>query len=115
MDAIDVGALTQLKELIGGDSDDLLGLIESFMVEGGEIVDDMHTAMSDGDVVLLNRSAHSLKSSAQDFGATRLSAQCAALEAACSSGMPEGAAQQVADIKSSFTSARDALQNYIDN
>jgi len=114
VEAIDDRALTQLKELIGGDSDDLRELIETFLVEGEEIVDDMHGALAEDNVELLNRSAHSLKSSAQDFGASKLSSVCAALESACKSGVPDGASQQVHEITNLFANARDALKLYID-
>lgn len=111
--AIDERALTQLQELIGGDSNDLCELIETFLVEGEEIIIDMRNSLPDGNVELLNRSAHSMKSSAQDFGASTLSGLCATLESACKNGFPENARRQVADIETHFGSASDALKLYI--
>lgn len=113
MDNIDIRALEQLQELIGGDKDTLHELIETFLEEGAEIVGDMRNSVSGSDIDLLRRSAHSLKSSAQDFGAVKLSQQCASLESRCRIEWPEEAEEHISTIAESFSSARDSLQSYL--
>ncbi len=108
-------ALDQLQELIGGDKETLHELIATFLEEGTDIVADMQTALPDSDVDLLRRSAHSLKSSAQDFGAVKLSSLCAALESRCRTEWPDEAAEQVSMVAESFESARDSLSSYLSN
>ena len=114
MNHLDTRALDQLQELIGGDRDALLELIETFLEEGDEIVLDMRSSVSTRDIDLLRRSAHSLKSSAQDFGSVRLSQLCASLESRCRAEWPEEAEEQVRMVAESFENARDALQSYLD-
>lgn len=114
MSSIDPRLLEQLKELIGGDQEALNELIGTFQMEGGEIVVDMQKALPSQDIDLLRRSAHSLKSSAQDFGASELSSACASLEAHCKTGWPEGAMEQVSMIAERFEDARVDLQSYLD-
>lgn len=113
MDNIDTRALEQLQELIGGDKETLHELIETFLEEGTDIVSDMQTSVSGNDLELLRRSAHSLKSSAQDFGAVKLSSLCASLESRCRVEWPEAAKEQVSQVAESFEGARDSLRTYL--
>jgi len=113
VEVVDTRALEQLQELIGGDREQLNELVETFLVEGDEIVVDMHTAVAQSDVELLRRSAHSLKSSAQDFGASQLSTLSATLESASKNELPENADGQVSAIKDQFAAAKLELQAYL--
>ena len=74
---------------------------------------DMRSSLSGNDLDLLRRSAHSLKSSAQDFGAVKLSQQCASLESRCRIEWPEEAEEHVSTIAESFDSAQDSLRSYL--
>jgi len=112
VDVIDSRTLEQLKELIGGDHDELIELINTFLVEGDEIISDMHASVSNGDVELLRRSAHSLKAGAQDFGASRLSTLSASLEAASKLDIPAEARAQVSDIEQLFIIVKSELQQF---
>jgi HPt (histidine-containing phosphotransfer) domain-containing protein len=113
VEVIDTRALEQLQELIGGDRDELVELVQTFLVEGDDIVADMSSALEVTDADLLRRSAHSLKASAQDFGAPKLSTLSATLESACKSGIPDGAVEQVSEIANQYAAVRDELQTYI--
>ncbi|ESY51407.1 MULTISPECIES: Hpt domain-containing protein [unclassified Mesorhizobium] len=88
-------ALDKLLDLIGGDQDSLAELIESFLEESTLLVEQMRRAAESGDRSGLGRAAHTLKSSARDFGANQLSALCAAMEQSCRASMPGGAATEV--------------------
>ncbi|TVR62661.1 MAG: Hpt domain-containing protein [Gemmatimonadales bacterium] len=77
---LDPAALDRLREW-GGDA--LLGRMVSLFLElGPERVGSLSGALSDGDLELLERTAHSLKSSSGNVGALRLSAAAAELESA---------------------------------
>lgn len=115
MDVLDIRTLKQLQELIGGDRAELIELVETFLVEGDEIVADMQTAITNSDIELLRRSAHSLKASAQDFGASQLSTLCATLESGSKTAMPDAADAQVSDIATHFTAAKAELKIYIES
>jgi HPt (histidine-containing phosphotransfer) domain-containing protein len=88
-------ALDKLLDLIGGDQESLAELIESFLDESPLLVEQMRRAAESGDRSGLGRAAHTLKSSARDFGANQLSALCAAMETSCRDGLPSGAATEV--------------------
>lgn len=113
MEVIDTRTLEQLLELIGGDRSELVELVQTFLVEGDDIVTDMSTALDGGDVDLLRRSAHSLKASAQDFGATSLSTLSATLESASKSDIPDGANEQVNEIAKQYSAVKEELQAFI--
>ncbi len=113
MNVIDTRQLDQLKELIGGCQDSLNELVETFLVEGDEIIADMNSSVSGQDLDLLRRSAHSLKSSAQDFGALELSRLSAALESQCKAQWPTEHNEQIQRISDSFQSAAAALREFL--
>lgn len=114
MSVIDEKLLEQLSELIGGDKSALHELIETFLEEGAEIVDEMKNTLSDKNVDVLRRGAHSLKSSAQDFGAVSLSELNATLESQCKSGWPDNATSQTDEISICFESSAAELKLYIE-
>lgn len=93
-------ALDKLLELIGGDPDSLAELIESFLDESPLLVEQMRRAAASGDRAALGRAAHTLKSSARDFGAMELATLCEGMEKSCRVGLPEGASSEVEAIAS---------------
>lgn len=114
MSIIDTRLLEQLSELIGGDKSELHELIYTFSEEGSEIVDSMKESLKDEDLDVLRRGAHSIKSSAQDFGAIALSELNASLESQCKTSWPSNAEGQVDDIEKQFLMVQAELQRYID-
>lgn len=113
MKVIDTRLLDQLKELIGGSQESLNELVETFLIEGDEIIADMNASVSSQDLDLLRRSAHSLKSSAQDFGALELSRLSASLESQCRAQWPDDDIEQIQRINNSFQSAASALREFL--
>ena len=105
----DEAALDMLLELIGGDTADLIGLIDSFLAETPSLMAEMTNAAGSGENATLRRTAHTLKSSARDFGAVALSDLCRRLEEQCRSGEPERPELQVAAIGVELEKARAAL------
>lgn len=115
MQNIDVTALEQLGELIGGDPAMLAELVQTFIDEGAEIVTALRTSIPSADLDELRRGAHSLKSSAQDFGATGLATLSATLESRAKSTWPASAATDVEAIASAFDDARQDLMTWLTN
>ncbi len=104
-------ALDRLREW-GGDA--LLGRMLSLFLElGPQRVETLIQALSDGDLEVLERTAHSLKSSSGNVGAVRLSAQAAELEAvartARQGGSREGLTELVATIGRSWEETAEVL------
>lgn len=87
---IDRSALEQLKQALGDDPADLIDLIDTFLGEAPEILAEMDRAAAAGDLVMIRRKAHSLKSNARDLGATALAGLCAWLEGDLRDGRDPG-------------------------
>ena len=115
MSVIDERSLEQLSTLIGGDQAIFHELIETFLEEGTAIVSDMKGSLNENNIETLRRSAHSLKSSAQDFGAISLSELNATLEAQCKNGWPDNAATLTEEISNTFSLSEAELRQYIEN
>ncbi|HSM72886.1 MAG TPA: response regulator [Anaerolineales bacterium] len=77
---IDTKALDQLLKLVGGDRDNYIKLIDSFLEEVPKLLEGIRTALRSKDNELLRRLSHTLKSTSRDFGATQLSMLGAKLE-----------------------------------
>ena len=107
---IELPALRRLLDVIGGDRDDLSELINDFLSGAPELVAQMSAAAAAADTESLRRGAHTLKSNAQDFGAMRLAALCAALEGACREGPCPEATASVAVIAEEVDTARTTLR-----
>ncbi len=86
----DISALDTLLETIGGDREALSELVESFLEDGPGLIDRIETAARDGDTEALRQAAHTMKSSAVDFGAMELSRLCREMEALGRAGSTEG-------------------------
>ncbi len=83
---LDPKALNTLLEVIGGGRAALDDLIQSFLDEGPGLIAQAQTAAAEQDAQGLRRAAHTMKSSATDFGAGDLAAVSAALEERARSG-----------------------------
>lgn len=107
---IDEAALAKLKEIIGGDSEDLAELVDDFVSAFPEQAETMEGLAAAGDWSALRISAHSCKSNARDLGALALSELCAKLELECKSGAPTDPRTQVDEIRTQGMLALSALQ-----
>lgn len=113
MEILDSRSIDQLQELIGGNEGELHELIQLYLVESREIISNMDDALKTENLELLRRSAHSLKSSSQDFGAIRLSQLNASLESGCRDYWPESAGSLIRQITETFMQVDKALNDYL--
>ena len=107
---IDTAALAKLKDMIGGESEDLAELVDDFVSAFPEQAQTMQGLVQSEDWPALRISAHSCKSNARDLGAVALAELCAQLELECQSGAPSDPAAQVAAIEAQGMLALGALQ-----
>lgn len=70
MPVIDKATFDDLKQMSGGDF--INELIDAFLDDAPNMIQDMQTAIDTKDVESFRRNAHSLKSNANTFGATEL-------------------------------------------
>lgn len=78
MPAIDRAAFEELKGLSGADF--INELIDAFLEDAPDMIQNMRTALETQDVEAFRRNAHSLKSNANTFGATELGVLARELE-----------------------------------
>jgi histidine phosphotransfer protein HptB len=95
---LDLKALQRMFEMIGSDAEVMAELIQSFFDETPLLVEQMWSAARDKNRVTLGRSAHTLKSTARDFGADPLADLCQALELHCQTDFPENPETQIKAI-----------------
>ena len=110
-DLIDIAALAKLKDMIGGDTEDLAELVDDFVVSFPQQIELMQKQATGQEWGSLRISSHSSKSNARDMGATSLSALCAELELQCKSGTPVEPLRQVSEIEKAGLAAIDALKD----
>jgi len=78
MSLIDQAMFNELKQMSGIDF--INELIDAFLDDAPNMIQNMHTALDTKDVESFRRNAHSLKSNANTFGATELGALAKELE-----------------------------------
>lgn len=78
MPVIDQAIFAELKQMSGADFID--ELIDAFLDDAPQMMDQMQIALTTGDVESFRRNAHSLKSNANTFGATELGSLSKELE-----------------------------------
>ncbi len=106
----DPGALDVLLETIGGDREALDELVQSFLDEGPVLTLQIEAAAKDHDTEALRQAAHTLKSSATDFGASILSQHCREVEHLCRAGQLEEALPLAARIPQLYAAAETRLR-----
>ena len=78
MPVIDKATFEELKQMSGADF--INELIDAFLEDAPDMIQNMRTATATGDVETFRRNAHSLKSNAYTFGATELGGLARELE-----------------------------------
>jgi signal transduction histidine kinase/CheY-like chemotaxis protein/HPt (histidine-containing phosphotransfer) domain-containing protein len=109
-EVLDVNALTRLQEMMGGDAAILEELVDGFFQDAPQLLADMREGVAAGNASPVQLAAHSLKSNAADFGATRLRDLCRELEMAAKGGSVAGRMDLVAKIEAEFERVRTALE-----
>ena len=84
-------------------------LVESFLDNASGLVVQLGEAAGSGNVEVLLRASHTLKSNAASFGADDLTAVCGELESRARNGSVEGAADLVRQIAAEFEGVRQVL------
>jgi signal transduction histidine kinase/CheY-like chemotaxis protein len=108
-EAVDPAALRALNRLIGGDRLQMAQLIESFLDEAPRLLGELH-AGAEGDPKRLRMAAHTIKASANDFGARRLAGMCQELENLGRAERLDGASEAVDGFEAEFRLVRHALE-----
>lgn len=108
-DVLDPAALERLLEITGGDVGFVDELIDTFIDDATTQLAALDAAAASGDIEALVRPAHSLKSNADNLGATTLRDRARQLEADGRGGEVADPTARVAAIRDAFDAVRTAL------
>ncbi len=110
-DVLDPGAIAELRR-----AQDQLGspafinqLVGIFRQNAPRRMDEMREALAAGDAAALERAAHTLRTSCATFGAARMAACCASLEAAAARADLQAAAALFAEAEHEFPGVLEAV------
>jgi HPt (histidine-containing phosphotransfer) domain-containing protein len=83
---VDLAVLESLQVMLGNDQQIFTKVVQCYLLESPQIVKDISTSIQNQDIVMLEHTAHKLKSSSAAMGAVRLSQICLQLEIIGQSG-----------------------------
>ena len=106
---LDSSAMTQLLKLVGGDKGKYFALIDSFLEETPMLLQSLRKAVELGDMKLLHRTSHTLKSTSMDFGAYKLSKLGQEIELLSKTNSMEGITEQLQHVEMEFALVNNAL------
>jgi two-component system sensor histidine kinase/response regulator len=101
--------LRRLHEELGAEGDVTLDIVQTFLRSADDLVREAREAIAKGDAQVVQRVAHTLKSSAGIVGAQRLSELAREMETALATGARPSAAG-VEALAEALTLARGALE-----
>ena len=105
-----------LLDLLGGEKELLVELIDSFLEEAPSLLSRLRQAAQQNDASGLRMAAHTLKSSSNDFGAKTLAELCQAMENRGKSGVLTPDTQdKVAQIETEYQHVKAALEKLRDD
>jgi PAS domain S-box-containing protein len=105
---LDPAALEQLRAG-AGDAAFIAELVDTFARDAPALLDALRHALGDADAEEVRRGAHTLKSNARVFGATRLAELCQAIEAMARAETLEGAAELLDQLDGEYARVERAL------
>lgn len=109
--AISETEFQSLVEMVGADMPEvLIDLLDTYLEESAGLVSAIRDGQNAGDLNLMLRPAHSLKSSSASIGAMRLSKLCADLESYLRGGLQDlDVPRQVEQVENEFERVKVAL------
>ena len=110
MDVVNHEALLELKEVM---EDDFGLLIDTFLADGPERIEELKRNLSDGQLTEMEKPAHTLKGSSSNIGAMMLAAACADLVDQIRAGAVADPAASIVAIEAEFAAAKVALLTYL--
>jgi CheY-like chemotaxis protein/HPt (histidine-containing phosphotransfer) domain-containing protein len=109
-DVLDASALDELRDAVGGDEAFVAELLSDYLTDATTYVADLHDAAKEGNRVVLERTAHTLKSSSATFGAETLAELNREVEALARDGQMDAAAAKVPAIAAEYERVESVLQ-----
>ena len=105
---IDLPTFDALKEAMGADY--IMEVIQAYFDETPQLLSDLRQALEKQDCETFRRSAHSIKSTSNSFGALQFGAQAKELEMMGREGKLEGALSKVETLQADYQLVKQALE-----
>ncbi len=107
---VERSVLQALKESVG---EDFIGvMLETFLEETSQLMADLHKSLSANDAEAFRRAAHSMKSNAATFGATRLSELAKELEFIAKAGTLSEVGGRLRVMEEALQSASKEIKDF---
>jgi PAS domain S-box-containing protein len=106
---LDSAAMEGLLEMIGGEREVLIELIDSFLETAPPLLARLNQGVAQGNAAEVRAAAHTIKSSSNDFGATRLAELCQTLEDMGKAGALGGASELATQVEAEYRHVQAAL------
>jgi HPt (histidine-containing phosphotransfer) domain-containing protein len=107
---VDWNILQSLKESVG---EDFIGvMLETFLEETPQLMADLQNALAANDAEAFRRAAHSMKSNAATFGATRLSELAKELESIAKAGTLSEVGDRLKVLEEALQSASKEIRDF---
>ena len=107
---VDSDTLAMLQEIMEGGFGPLL---ESYLSDGESRIRDLEQAYNDHDFDQLRRTAHSLKGSSGNVGATQMADLCLLVEQRGKEEELDGVESLLSEIHREFSAVRDIMTGYL--
>jgi HPt (histidine-containing phosphotransfer) domain-containing protein len=107
---LDEGAVERLLDVIGGEHEILVEIIDSFLDDAPALLSKLRQAAEQQDAESLRRAAHTLKSNTADFGASTLNGMCKELEYRARDGALNNVLELVAHAEQEYDHVKVALE-----
>jgi HPt (histidine-containing phosphotransfer) domain-containing protein len=107
---IDSSIIQELIDQMGADF--VVELIDTYYQETGELIEQLHQALTAGDSITVGRLAHSIKSSSASLGAVNFSQQARELEMLGKAGDLSGADVKLEQLTADFLKVKHSLSEY---
>lgn len=107
--ALNTQELQALKKMVGEDADFLVRLFDCYLEEAQQQLQAMGDAIAQGDVITLQKLAHSLKSISASIGATPLAQMCQALEVMGHRDRTSDASRLISQLHAEYDQVKAAL------
>jgi DNA-binding response OmpR family regulator len=108
--ALDKDRVRELQELAAGDGQLLQELIDLFLTNAPELLQQMRRAVEDEDASTLRKAAHTLKGSSGQMGALQMQELCGTLETLAATGSLVGVEAPLSEVSVAFERAVSELK-----
>lgn len=107
--ALDRSKIRELLDLTGGEIEWLKDLMDTYLQDTRTRLDELAALVTVGSIDRIQRSAHGIKGSSSNIGATRMAELCAGMEQLVKGSDPRAAVAQLALLEAEFARIRADL------